>query len=85
MISPKAERLDSLDRTFLMKEKPARLCGVIAAKRLGAEQIIILGRHRGRTDPIPATSNQWSVVTPAERRYGWYRRRPDPEGANRCR
>jgi hypothetical protein len=26
------------------------LCGVIAAKRLGAEQIIILGRHRERTD-----------------------------------
>lgn len=26
------------------------LCGVIAAKRLGAEQIIILGRHPGRTD-----------------------------------
>src|SRR5437899_1186508 len=26
------------------------LCGVIAAKRLGAEQIIILGRHAGRTD-----------------------------------
>src|SRR3989440_9688114 len=25
------------------------LCGVIAAKRLGAEQIIILGRHAGRT------------------------------------
>ena len=25
------------------------LCGVIAAKRLGAEQIIILGRHPGRT------------------------------------
>jgi threonine dehydrogenase-like Zn-dependent dehydrogenase len=26
------------------------LCGVIAAKRLGAEQIIILGRHTARTD-----------------------------------
>jgi threonine dehydrogenase-like Zn-dependent dehydrogenase len=26
------------------------LCGVIAAKRLGAEQIIILGRHAVRTD-----------------------------------
>jgi threonine dehydrogenase-like Zn-dependent dehydrogenase len=26
------------------------LCGVIAAKRLGAERIIILGRHRGRID-----------------------------------
>ena len=26
------------------------LCGVIAAKRLGAEQIIILGRHKERTD-----------------------------------
>jgi hypothetical protein len=26
------------------------LCGVIAAKRLGAEQIIILGRHTSRTD-----------------------------------
>lgn len=26
------------------------LCGVIAAKRLGAEQIIILGRHPDRTD-----------------------------------
>src|SRR5205807_7622497 len=25
------------------------LCGVIAAKRLGAEQIIIMGRHQGRT------------------------------------
>ena len=24
------------------------LCGVIAAKRLGAEQIVILGRHRDR-------------------------------------
>src|SRR3954463_12526688 len=26
------------------------LCGVIAAKRLGAEQIIIMGRHHDRTD-----------------------------------
>jgi threonine dehydrogenase-like Zn-dependent dehydrogenase len=26
------------------------LCGVIAAKRLGAEQIIIMGRHRGRLE-----------------------------------
>jgi threonine dehydrogenase-like Zn-dependent dehydrogenase len=26
------------------------LCGVIAAKRLGAEQIVILGRHEERTD-----------------------------------
>jgi threonine dehydrogenase-like Zn-dependent dehydrogenase len=26
------------------------LCGVIAAKRLGAEQIVILGRHKERTD-----------------------------------
>ena len=26
------------------------LCGVIAAKRLGAEQIIIMGRHQIRTD-----------------------------------
>ncbi|MCW3038752.1 MAG: alcohol dehydrogenase [Solirubrobacterales bacterium] len=26
------------------------LCGVLAAKRLGAEQIIILGRHQDRTD-----------------------------------
>lgn len=26
------------------------LCGVMAAKRLGAEQIIILGRHQARTD-----------------------------------
>ncbi len=26
------------------------LCGVIAAKRLGAEQIIILGRHKGRVE-----------------------------------
>ena len=26
------------------------ICGVIAAKRLGAEQIIIMGRHRDRTD-----------------------------------
>ena len=26
------------------------LCGVLAARRLGAEQIVILGRHRARTD-----------------------------------
>jgi hypothetical protein len=26
------------------------LCGVLAARRLGAEQIIMLGRHRARTD-----------------------------------
>lgn len=26
------------------------LCGVMAAKRLGAERIIALGRHRSRTD-----------------------------------
>jgi len=26
------------------------LCGVLAAKRLGAEQIVLLGRHKGRTD-----------------------------------
>ena len=26
------------------------LCGVLAAKRLGAEQIILMGRHTDRTD-----------------------------------
>ena len=26
------------------------LCGVLAAKRLGAEQIVLMGRHTDRTD-----------------------------------
>ena len=37
------------------------LCGVIAARRLGAEQIIILGRHpigsRSRASSAPPTSS----------------------------
>jgi threonine dehydrogenase-like Zn-dependent dehydrogenase len=39
------------------------LCGVIAAKRLGADQIIILGRHRSRCCRTPA-------ATPAASRPG---------------
>ncbi|MFH8445913.1 zinc-binding dehydrogenase [Streptomyces sp. NPDC018026] len=38
------------------------LCGVLAAKRLGAERIIALGRHRSRTD-IARTFGATDVVT----------------------
>src|SRR3954466_6449595 len=38
------------DSVAVVGDGAAGLCGVIDAKRLGAEQIIILGRHRDRTD-----------------------------------
>lgn len=37
------------DRVVVIGDGAVGLCGVIAAKRLGAEQIIILGRHTNRT------------------------------------
>jgi hypothetical protein len=36
-------------RVAVVGDGAVGLCGVIAAKRLGAEQIVILGRHAGRT------------------------------------
>jgi len=38
------------DSVAVVGDGAVGLCGVIAAKRLGAEQIIIMGRHRERTD-----------------------------------
>jgi threonine dehydrogenase-like Zn-dependent dehydrogenase len=38
------------DSVAVVGDGAVGLCGVIAAKRLGAEQIIIMGRHRDRTD-----------------------------------
>ena len=38
------------DAVAVVGDGAVGLCGVIAAKRLGAEQIIILGRHQDRTD-----------------------------------
>jgi threonine dehydrogenase-like Zn-dependent dehydrogenase len=38
------------DAVAVVGDGAVGLCGVIAAKRLGAEQIIILGRHHDRTD-----------------------------------
>src|SRR5437763_6001488 len=38
------------DAVAVVGDGAVGLCGVIAAKRLGAEQIIILGRHTVRTD-----------------------------------
>ena len=38
------------DSVAVVGDGAVGLCGVIAAKRLGAEQIIILGRHQVRTD-----------------------------------
>src|SRR3954468_18527209 len=38
------------DAVAVVGDGAVGLCGVIAAKRLGAEQIIILGRHADRTD-----------------------------------
>jgi threonine dehydrogenase-like Zn-dependent dehydrogenase len=37
------------DRVAVVGDGAVGLCGVIAAKRLGAEQIIIMGRHENRT------------------------------------
>lgn len=37
-------------RVAVVGDGAVGLCGVIAAKRLGAEQIIIMGRHADRTD-----------------------------------
>src|SRR3954463_3434479 len=38
------------DSVAVVGDGAVGLCGVIAAKRLGAEQIIIMGRHQVRTD-----------------------------------
>jgi threonine dehydrogenase-like Zn-dependent dehydrogenase len=38
------------DSVAVVGDGAVGLCGVIAAKRLGAEQIIIMGRHAARTD-----------------------------------
>jgi threonine dehydrogenase-like Zn-dependent dehydrogenase len=38
------------DKVAVVGDGAVGLCGVIAAKRLGAEQIIIMGRHPVRTD-----------------------------------
>jgi threonine dehydrogenase-like Zn-dependent dehydrogenase len=38
------------DSVAVVGDGAVGLCGVIAAKRLGAEQIIIMGRHKERTD-----------------------------------
>jgi threonine dehydrogenase-like Zn-dependent dehydrogenase len=38
------------DAAAVVGDGAVGLCGVIAAKRLGAEQIIVMGRHQDRTD-----------------------------------
>jgi threonine dehydrogenase-like Zn-dependent dehydrogenase len=38
------------DTAVVVGDGAVGLCGVIAAKRLGAEQIVIMGRHQTRTD-----------------------------------
>ncbi|GAA3139910.1 zinc-binding dehydrogenase [Streptomyces rectiviolaceus] len=38
------------DRVLVIGDGAVGLCAVIAAKRLGAEQIILMGRHTDRTD-----------------------------------
>lgn len=38
------------DKVAVVGDGAVGLCGVIAAKRLGAEQIIVMGRHQVRTD-----------------------------------
>ncbi len=38
------------DKVAVVGDGAVGLCGVIAAKRLGAEQIIVMGRHQIRTD-----------------------------------
>jgi threonine dehydrogenase-like Zn-dependent dehydrogenase len=38
------------DTVAVVGDGAVGLCGVIAARRLGAERVIILGRHRDRTD-----------------------------------
>jgi threonine dehydrogenase-like Zn-dependent dehydrogenase len=38
------------DAVAVVGDGAVGLCGVIAAKRLGAEQIIVMGRHQDRTD-----------------------------------
>ncbi|WP_194280459.1 zinc-binding dehydrogenase [Streptomyces fagopyri] len=38
------------DSVLVIGDGAVGLCAVIAAKRLGAEQIILMGRHSGRTD-----------------------------------
>jgi threonine dehydrogenase-like Zn-dependent dehydrogenase len=43
-------RVKQGDKVAVVGDGAVGLCGVIAAKRLGAEQIIIMGRHQGRTD-----------------------------------
>ena len=43
-------RVRRSDTVAVIGDGAVGLCGVIAAKRLGAEQIIILGRHATRTD-----------------------------------
>ncbi len=43
-------RVGEGDTVAVVGDGAVGLCGVIAARRLGAERIIILGRHRDRTD-----------------------------------
>jgi threonine dehydrogenase-like Zn-dependent dehydrogenase len=43
-------RVDDGKRVAIIGDGAVGLCGVIAAKRLGAEQIIILGRHPARVE-----------------------------------
>ena len=42
-------RVDDGERVAVVGDGAVGLCGVIASRRLGADQIIILGRHPGRT------------------------------------
>jgi threonine dehydrogenase-like Zn-dependent dehydrogenase len=42
-------RVERGDAVAVVGDGAVGLCGVIAARRLGAEQILILGRHEGRT------------------------------------
>src|SRR3954465_9907059 len=46
-----AARVEAGNRVAVVGDGAVGLCGVLAAKRLGAEQIIIMGRHADRIAP----------------------------------
>jgi threonine dehydrogenase-like Zn-dependent dehydrogenase len=46
----RSARVEPGDTVAVVGDGAVGLCGVMAAKRLGAEQIIILGRHESRTN-----------------------------------
>jgi D-arabinose 1-dehydrogenase-like Zn-dependent alcohol dehydrogenase len=47
-------------RAAVVGDGAVGLCAVIAAKRLGAEQIIIMGRHDDRIALVTASKRHWT-------------------------